>query len=135
MHSEVLQVSWKDELGFHQREKQYGNHHQGNLSKYFSSKALDHHDRNKGCHSGQHTKDHGNRDFLSSLDGCLSWMTSPLKMAVNILPRHNGVINHNAQDQDKSKETDDIDGHTQLGHESQSSHEGYRDAQADPKRE
>ena len=55
-----------------------------------------------------------------------------LLVSVNIFTDHNGIIHHNAEDQDKRKHGHHVDGSIQAGQHHERAHERNRDAQRYP---
>ena len=72
---------------------------------------------------------------MGSHDCSLSGVISALQVGEDILASDDGIINHDAKDEDKGEQADDVDGHAEIGHERDGACECDRDSDTNPERQ
>ncbi len=128
----------KDHLRLNQRKQQGRDHDHRYRLEEFALKAGQVQQREERDGGRQYSKGHGHTNQLCPTDRRRHPLIGILRLFFLILTEYgltddDGVIDHNAQHQDETKQGNQVDRGVQPRHHGKSPHEGNRNAQRHPK--
>ena len=99
----MRQVAGQHGGALHQRDDQHGDHGDRHHRNEFTHHTRDVEHRCKRNDRRRHRSCYRRQYLISSLHGCPGKRLALLAMCIDILPHHNGVIDHNPQGHQKGK--------------------------------
>ena len=122
----------QDQQRFDEGEKQRRDNDQRDDPHHLAGIALDGDQGGERGDGRENRKDHRHADLPGTFHGGFHGRLPHLQMAVDVLPHDDGVVDHDAQDDDEGEKGDEADRHPHQGHHPQSPQERNRDTQGDP---
>ena len=124
----------KDQLGLDQGEDQGADDHQADTTPDLPVDPGHHQHGDEGHDGGEDAEGDRNGDLLGPPDGAVDPESVPLRDGIDVFPDHDGIVDHDTDDDEEAEKGDHVDGdvHEGHGHQPEGAEEGKGNAEADP---
>ena len=111
----MCKVCGQNPLGLDQREHQAENHHPAAGPRESTEYTVDKQGWRKGHYGGQHPEGRWRGDFVDTLHDTLDIVAVFFLLSVGALAHDNGVVDHDAQYDNESEDTDHVQAGVDVG--------------------
>ncbi len=129
------QVGRQNQKAFQPGDQKNSDHHRRNDTPGFPHHARNKRERQKCRHVRQNAESDGNGYVFCPLNRRLQMGHALLTIFIDVLARHDGVIDHNPEGDDEREHGNHVDAHPHQRQEQHCAQKRNRDAHGDPERE
>ncbi len=134
-HPAVREVGRQDEQRLEQGDQQHDDDHDRKRPPELAGRTGNEHHRQKGDHRGQDREGDRQRDVACALDCRLQARVAALPVLVDVLADHDGVVDDDAEHDEKREHRDHVDADADERQEQQTADEGNGHPDHDPEGE